>query len=114
MKPGATARPFASMTCLASPATRPISAMRPSAMATSALTGASPEPSYTVPPRMRMSKLMLFGRLAHRRPSYARRLGVDRQAGGVDDDAIALLRGAMRHLAFTHIFQHELRFTIKG
>ncbi len=57
MKPGATARPCASTTTLArAPVRSPTSAMRLPRMPTSARRGASPVPSYTVPPRMSTSK----------------------------------------------------------
>ena len=56
MKPGATARPAASMVFAAgSSIGEPIAAIRPSLMATSAATPALPLPSNTSPPRIRMS-----------------------------------------------------------
>jgi hypothetical protein len=54
-KPGATARPVASITRSALPAVAPTATIRSSRMATSATTGGLPEPSKTVPPRMSRS-----------------------------------------------------------
>src|SRR5215475_11641828 len=54
-KPGVTSSPSASSTRRAGPDTRPSSAMRPSASATSAVRAGAPVPSTTVPPRITRS-----------------------------------------------------------
>src|SRR5882724_920123 len=57
MKPGATARPPASITLVASvSSSAPMAAMRPSRMARSPGLPAAPVPSSSRPPRIRMSK----------------------------------------------------------
>ena len=52
MNPGATAIPLASISTPPSASPRPIAAMRPSSIATSASIPGPPSPSKTVPPRM--------------------------------------------------------------
>src|SRR6478735_10048365 len=58
MKPGVTTWPSASMSVAPRSLIRPIRAIRPSTMPTSARNGARPVPSTTVPLRMTVSKLM--------------------------------------------------------
>src|SRR5579862_5303144 len=77
IKPGATASPAASMIFRAPSAIcGPIAAMRPSAMARSAATPGLPVPSYKIPPRIRMSCIMLPPPPAGgRTPHEVRRVG---------------------------------------
>ena len=55
MKPGATARPAASMVVVALPEKLPTATILPSAMATSPLNGAPPDPSTIRPLLIRIS-----------------------------------------------------------
>src|SRR5437763_12500484 len=62
MKPGATARPSASITLAASSCReRPSAAIRPSRTAISPISPGRPLPSIKVPPRIRMSQIMAMG-----------------------------------------------------
>jgi hypothetical protein len=65
MKPGVTMAPSASITRRAASVTRPMRAMRPSWMATSARKPGMPLPSTTVPPRTTRSNVAVK-RLASR------------------------------------------------
>src|SRR5580692_6257808 len=57
MKPGVTNAPPASITSFAGPSTLPTSAITPSLIATSPVTGAPPLPSTIMPPRMTRSNI---------------------------------------------------------
>src|SRR5579871_3777454 len=83
MKPGATARPCASITRVALPATRgPTAAMRPSATARSPEMPGLPVPSISRPPRIRMSYAMRS--LVLERQSFDHGLAAEFRAQAID------------------------------
>src|SRR5438045_2870565 len=84
MKPGANARPSASITLAApSGSERPSAAIRPSRTAMSPVSPGRPLPSIIVPPRIRMSEVMGMGSPSGLRSICGRSIGQGKPAAAI-------------------------------